>query len=224
MASDWIKVEMSTMDKPEVRRIARVLGIDRDAVVGKLVRLWAWFDQNTVDGHVDGVVSTDVDDICGQAGFAAAVADVGWIECDDEAERVSLPNFDRHNGQTAKTRASKSRRQSEWRRKRDADVDAPVDRPVDASVSTSPSTREEKSITTNVDGPDPSLSVIWTTGVELLKQSGTSEAAARTFLGKHAKTDEKKLAGVIGQLMATPKAEPLSYIEAAMKPKRRSAA
>ena len=39
MAGDWIKFELTTMDKPEVCQIADVAGIDPDAVVGKLMRV-----------------------------------------------------------------------------------------------------------------------------------------------------------------------------------------
>ena len=42
MAGDWIKVEDCLPDKPEVVGIADYMGIDQDAVVGKLIRLWAW--------------------------------------------------------------------------------------------------------------------------------------------------------------------------------------
>ena len=48
MAGEWIKIERSTMDKPEILRVARILGIDKDAVLGKLIRLWAWFDAVSV--------------------------------------------------------------------------------------------------------------------------------------------------------------------------------
>ena len=51
MAGDWIKFELTTMDKPEVCQIADVAGIDPDAVVGKLMRVWGWFDQQTEDGN-----------------------------------------------------------------------------------------------------------------------------------------------------------------------------
>jgi hypothetical protein len=40
MAGDWIKIEISTPDKPEVAIIAECLKIDPDAVVGKLFRIW----------------------------------------------------------------------------------------------------------------------------------------------------------------------------------------
>lgn len=136
MAGEWIKVEAATADKPEVLRMARILKIDRDAVFGKLTRLWAWFDCNSVDGVVDGVVDADIDRICYCDGFTAACVAVGWLEYDARAERVSLPNFDRHNGETAKQRALKNRRQANWRKS--------VDGNVDKSSSTEASTREEK--------------------------------------------------------------------------------
>ena len=139
MAGEWIKVEKSTADKPEVLRVARILGIDKDAVVGKLVRLWCWFDMNSVDGVVDGVVDADVDQLCNQVGFSSALVSVGWLDVDLSSERVSLPNFGRHNGESAKKRVLKSERQAKWRSGAKS-----VDVSVDAPVSTSATTREEK--------------------------------------------------------------------------------
>lgn len=136
MAGEWIKIEAATADKPEVLRMARILKIDRDAVFGKLTRLWAWFDSNSVDGVVDGVVDADIDRLCHCDGFAAACSMVSWLVIDADAERMTIPNFDRHNGETAKQRAMKSRRQAKWR--------AGVDAPVDVDASTTASTREEK--------------------------------------------------------------------------------
>lgn len=133
MAGEWIKLECATPDKPEVMRAARRLGVERDLVFGKLVRMWGWFDRNSVDGLVDGAVSTDVDALVGLEGFASALMYVGWLHCDDDAEYVSLPNFDRHNGETAKKRALKNKRQANWRAKT-----------VDTNESTHASTREEK--------------------------------------------------------------------------------
>jgi hypothetical protein len=117
MAGEWIKMELSTADKPEVMRMARILGVDRDLVLGKLIRLWAWFDRNSVDGVVDGVVDSDMDDIAMQNGFIDALCQVGWAVYDKENFRVMLTNFDRHNGETAKKRAMKNQAQSKWRNK-----------------------------------------------------------------------------------------------------------
>lgn len=136
MAGEWLKMELSTPDKPEIKRMARILSIDKDAVFGKLFRVWAWFDQNSVDGHVDGVVAADIDDIALQVGFANAMAEVHWITFDLSAQWVTLPKFDRHNGQTAKTRALKTERQAKWRKN--------VNKVVDGEASTDASTREEK--------------------------------------------------------------------------------
>ncbi len=136
MAGEWIKIEVGTPDKPEVIRIARILKQDRDLVFGKLCRLWSWFDRNSVDGTVDGVVSTDVDDVVGMKGFMAALKVVNWCGFDDTLEKVWLVNFDAHNGETAKQRAQKNKRQAKWRKGSDGSVDEPA--------STSASTREEK--------------------------------------------------------------------------------
>ena len=140
MAGEWIKLERGTAEKPEIMKLARELKIDRDLVLGKLVRLWCWFDANSVDGRVDGVASTDVDALVTLPGFAAALKNVGWLDFDDEAEIVSVPNFSRHNGESAKKRALKNARQTRWRRERAAQVDDDVDAP----ASTNASTREEK--------------------------------------------------------------------------------
>ena len=56
MAGDWIKVEVSTPDKREVLAITSAMGWDDpDYTVGKLIRVWRWFDQHSVDGNAAGV-------------------------------------------------------------------------------------------------------------------------------------------------------------------------
>jgi hypothetical protein len=140
MAGEWIKIERSTMDKPEILRVARILGIDKDAVLGKLIRLWAWFDVVSVDGVVDGVVESDIDTICSQSGLSAALVSVGWLAVDNAAAVVSIPKFARHNGESAKKRALKSEAQARWRAKKGNRVDGCES----TRESTNTSTREEK--------------------------------------------------------------------------------
>ena len=144
MAGDWIKVEKTTPDKPEILRIARLLGIDKDAAFGKLVRIWGWFDGNSVDGHVDGVVEDDVDSIVSCKGFARAMKTVFWMDFDNEAQWVQLPKFDRHNGETAKKRALKNESQAKWRANKVKNVDDEQSTNVSTSQSTKVTTREEK--------------------------------------------------------------------------------
>jgi len=133
MAGDWIKIEKSTPDKPEILRIARLSHISKDEAFGKVMRFWMWLDANSVDGVVDGVVGRDVDMLVDCDGFAASLVSVNWLEIDEENEKVIIPNFERHNGQTAKERGLKNKRQANWRKKT-----------VDAAPSTDTSTREEK--------------------------------------------------------------------------------
>lgn len=138
MAGDWIKVESCTPNKPEVMKLARLLGVSRDDAFGKAMRFWIWVDGISVDGHVDGVTSHDVDAVVGAERVARAFESVGWLRIDDENQSIEIPNFERHNGQTAKARALKTNRQSKWRAKR-----------VDGAASTEASPekrREEKRI------------------------------------------------------------------------------
>ena len=108
MAGDWIKVEHTTPDKPEVVKLAGILGIDQDAVVGKLLRLWIWADQQSVSGNAITVTNSFIDRLVFCPGFAAGLVKVGWLN--GREGLLSIPNFDRHNGQSAKNRANTNRR------------------------------------------------------------------------------------------------------------------
>lgn len=108
MAGDWIKVETCTPDKPEVYQISEILGIDPDAVIGKLFRIWVWADQQTIDGNASSVTKTLLDRVTGVSGFTEAMEQVGWLKKTNGG--FQLPNFDRHNGQTAKKRSQTAKR------------------------------------------------------------------------------------------------------------------
>ncbi|MEW6647827.1 MAG: DnaT-like ssDNA-binding domain-containing protein [Pseudomonadota bacterium] len=108
MAGDWIKFEIATPNKPEVWEIAGALEIDPDAVVGKLLRVWAWFDEHTENGNAPSVTKTLLDRQVGVAGFCDAMIAAGWMKENNGA--ITLPNFERHNGKTAKNRALTAKR------------------------------------------------------------------------------------------------------------------
>jgi hypothetical protein len=134
MAGDWLKFEKATPDKPEVFAIASALDLDPDAVVGKLIRIWSWFDTHTTTGNARSVTPALLDRIAGVTGFVLAMCSVGWVEVTDDG--VSLPNFDRHTGETAKGRALGAKRASEHRGKSNA--------PTVTKGVTTPLPREEK--------------------------------------------------------------------------------
>jgi hypothetical protein len=137
MAGEWIKAGKALHNRPEVLRLAAIFGWSRDEAVGVMLRFWFWLDDAVVDAPVDavvdGLVAQDVDKVMSCAGFAKALELVGWLRMEDNPPRLIVPNFGRHNGETAKKRALKSERQAHWRANH---VDAVVDAPV--------STREDK--------------------------------------------------------------------------------
>ena len=103
MAGDWIKLQKDTPDKPEVLAMAARLNLDPDAVVGKLIRVWSWFDTHTTNGNASCVTFALLDRITCVTGFAEQMALVGWLE--QKGHDLTLPNFAYHNGETAKKRA-----------------------------------------------------------------------------------------------------------------------
>ena len=113
MAGDWIKLECTTPDKPEIVQMATLLRIDQDAVVGKLLRVWVWADQNSVAGEGVKITAAFIDRLTNHCGFADAMGKVGWLAGEDGA--MSFPNFGRHNGSTGKMRAASNRRMTKSR-------------------------------------------------------------------------------------------------------------
>jgi hypothetical protein len=120
MAGDWIKFEHGTPDKPEVATMADGLRMDPDEVVGKLLRVWVWADQNSVKGNAVAVTEAFLDRLTRKRGFAAAMRAVGWLEGAEGA--LVFPGFCRHNGSTAKGRADTNRRVAEHRMRNGKDV------------------------------------------------------------------------------------------------------
>lgn len=98
----WIKVDHDLHEKPEVAAIAAALGLDTDTVVGKLLRVWRWFDKHTHDGCANVALEFH-DRIAGHVGFARAMQNSGWLVV-RKSGRSSVPNFDRHNSKSAKRR------------------------------------------------------------------------------------------------------------------------
>jgi hypothetical protein len=148
MAGDWIKVEGVTPDKPEVISIAATLSIDQDAAIGKLIRLWIWADQQTFNGNAGGngvsVTKAFIDRCTGVTGFADAMQKAGWLRMVNG--RITFPNFDLHNGETAKSRALASKRQNrlKQRRKQENESQRKGNAKGNADGVTSASPREEK--------------------------------------------------------------------------------
>jgi hypothetical protein len=114
MAGDWIKMRHSLASDPDVIAVAINLEIDEDTLVGKLHRLWSWFDIHTTNGHAKSVTAIWLDCHCRCSGLCQELVRVGWLDIHDGG--VSVPNFDRHNGDPAKKRALDSERKRKSRK------------------------------------------------------------------------------------------------------------
>lgn len=123
MAGDWIKMECCLPEKPEVFQIAGLMGIDPDEVVGKLFKVWRWFDAHTETGNAHSVTYALVDRVAGVTGFAEAMAFVGWLVQD--GRDLVIPNFSRHNGKTAKDRGLTAKRVAKSKAKGNGEVTLP---------------------------------------------------------------------------------------------------
>ena len=132
MAGDWIKFEHATIDKPEVYQISDALEIEPEEVIGRLLKIWVWADQQVFKCDAVSVTEKTLDRIAGRNGFATAMRTVGWLQ--GKSGFLTFSNFGRHNGQTSKTRSLTVKR---MRKKRDADS---------VTLSSPEKRREEKRI------------------------------------------------------------------------------
>jgi hypothetical protein len=114
MAGDWIKMRADLFTHPKVVRMASALKADTFRTVGGLMSVWCLFDVHSIDGKLDGYTFGAIDNYLRWDGFASAMNSVGWLA--EVEESVVLPEFDTHNGQSAKRRAQDADRKKESRK------------------------------------------------------------------------------------------------------------
>jgi hypothetical protein len=108
--------------------------------LGALVTLWSFADQHAdADGVLLGYTSDDLDSMVGVPGFCMALPS-DWI--DISGEWVKLPEYQEHNGTTAKTRAQATKRKRTERNVTNVPNVSRNDR--DISVTREEKRREEK--------------------------------------------------------------------------------
>jgi hypothetical protein len=202
VAGDWIKLQHVTPDKPEVYQIAGQLKITAEQVIGHLVRVWIWVDQQSRDGHALSVTNVTLDAIARRGGFASAMHEVGWLT--GVSGNLSFPNFERHNGQSAKKRALAGMRQARHRNS---------NRHAVGVTEASPEKRREEV----KKQPSGCTVDFWKDGIELLVDQGLTQERARSLIGRWAGRDEAQLKGVLAGIRASPPADAVAYIEKAMQ-------
>ncbi len=113
----WIKIEVITPDKLEMRRIARLCNCSIADAFLAFFRFYSWADEVTDTGHIPALTAEDIDHYAERPGFGSALADVGWISFSDAGGTIS--NWDRHNGESAKKRCISAERKRLWRENSD---------------------------------------------------------------------------------------------------------
>lgn len=108
MAGDWIKMRSDLLTHPKVVRISSALKADKLRVIGGLHAVWSLFDAHSIDGTLDGYTIEILDEYIGWPGFSAEMVKICWLE--ESAESLTTPRFDEHNGQSAKRRATETKR------------------------------------------------------------------------------------------------------------------
>lgn len=139
MAGDWIKMRTALANDPAVIAIALDLDKSEFEIVGMLHHLWSWADSQSQNGHIKRVTEKWVDRYVHQNGFAKAMSDAGWLVL--ESDGITFPNFERHNGASAKKRAEATDRQRISRENR---TSSSSHNSCDKSVTREEKRREEK--------------------------------------------------------------------------------
>ena len=104
MAGDWIKMRTDLGRDPAVIRLAEIYGWEEHVIVGLLHKLWSWADEQVSDGNANGVTGSFLDRYLGVTGFADNLISVGWLGVNEAG--IEFPNWERHMGKSAKTRAT----------------------------------------------------------------------------------------------------------------------
>lgn len=140
MAAGWIKMRVDLHAHPKVVRISSALTADRLRVVGALLVVWSVFDAHTETGRLEGYTLDAMDSVIGWPGFCAAMRDAGWLT-DDNGQAIEMPDFERHNGESAKRRAMEAERKRSARTSADRTDSV---RKMSAATADKKRTREEK--------------------------------------------------------------------------------
>ena len=114
MAGDWIKMRIDLQSHPKIVRILSATDSDKFRAIGGLHAVWSIFDTHCEDGVLNGYSAKTLDHVIGWEGFSAAMIAVGWMI--ETPQGLVMPEFDEHNGKSAKRRAEDQKRKRESRK------------------------------------------------------------------------------------------------------------
>jgi uncharacterized phage protein (TIGR02220 family) len=110
MAGDWIKIRHALPRSGKVVRIMSACDADKLRTIGGLVSAILLFDEQTDSGFLDGYTLKAFDGIIGMEGLGAALCDekVGWMQQNEDG--LTLLEWGKHNGTSAKRRLNDAER------------------------------------------------------------------------------------------------------------------
>ncbi len=101
-------------DLPEKREVVNIVcdtGVELDAVLGRLLRLWRWVERHFNGLRMDSANVRTVSALCGgDEKFWKAVEAQGWISFEENA--VCIPGYAKRFSKSAKRRALDAKRKS----------------------------------------------------------------------------------------------------------------
>ncbi|KEA63124.1 Primosomal protein I [Marinobacterium lacunae] len=113
MAGDWIKMRSNLWDDPRIARLCDLTNQGEATIIGGLYWLWMSADQHTETGLMPGLSIRQINRKAGIDGFGEALVAIGWISESEDA--IHITNFEEHNGQSAKRRATDAKRKARSR-------------------------------------------------------------------------------------------------------------
>jgi len=116
MSGDWSKVENITPWKFEIAEMADILNKDRQTVVGIFLEYIVWINEHCETEFFPINALNIIDEKLNCPGFCNALKQVGWIR--ESKNNIQIVNYDRHNGNTAKSRSNTNRRVAKHRKKK----------------------------------------------------------------------------------------------------------
>lgn len=117
MANEWIKMRHSLLTSPKMAMLAVSLGINRHEAIGLFFQAMVLADTEANPNNGEILCSPQAfDAICGHAGVAQALADVGWLVLSSCGETVAFVNYDEHNSASTKARDAHAKRTRDARK------------------------------------------------------------------------------------------------------------
>jgi len=113
----WIKMRKSLKRDGRVLQVSRLCNAPPLQVVGALYALWSLADDfiDDEEGFLRGYTPADLDREVGIDGFTTALPD-DWLEVKQDG--LYLPQYQEHNGSTAKARAQNQKRVATHRKRK----------------------------------------------------------------------------------------------------------